>query len=647
PSSIIKNSLAILIISISLIVPGVWVHAQSPLPPQEKTKKKSTEITIKLNQANLNIADDYRDILEQLEKLLFDYQTYFSKYENLGSDICKEGFLTITTNLDEGTYCVDIDRLSYDVTNLRDELRAREKEIKKTSKASKLYRLTKSLRLELEQLDEIIEDDIAEQFEENLESNKLIKAYLLIEKAEENESKQHKIFLSNKELFDELDIHLEIIQAQVDDEENETTMEKDSPETAFVTRGAHVNMKAPAPAFPAPAVYITEKDRAYGINSDKVGMEKEYIDSIFIRSHKLPIFVNNLTGMLKISGWEQDKIVVNYEVEIQSANYQIAKDFINEIEIELYVDKKGAYLNSRIPNISDPSNKIINSYLHVKVPSANKLICDNSYGETIIKNIENKLRLNSNHSDVQLSNIIGGLEAVINKGSIELKNSKGVVDIKSSLSPITISKCNADIEVENAYAPVKVSNSEGALSILNSGKIIIRDHTGLIDIKNNNGMIKIKRLTGSLTAKNSLQPLLISDINGSVSIENINASINVEDIQGILKVSNKFGLISGKHLNGPINLTNQKGEIDIILNEYLKGPSFINADYSLIKLMLSPKSEIFLSARTDGGVIRTGEASQVENHEDISSTQIAYGDGKNPLNITGRDATIIIDEYKR
>ncbi len=660
------------------LMPWQAAFSQAILPPSVDISKDKAK-TLELSRDNLDKAKDLQDVIQQVERLAYDYQSYLGDCD--GSEECektRESLYKMLVNFDVGAYYWTPANLRDDIGELIDMLREHEIALQKAHSDAKLYHLTKSLRQEMQLYDEILKQDICPELRSDTASAEKIQTYLISQMSWTQDQREllKESSLKNKALIDKLKSEIDAQRIAIETSKQLKTQQvyilraldvlKDSlsnlnftvvtpnpPGSAAVWQvpsvpevpAAHATPKPPKPPT-TPKVVVVGSDRTFTSESGVHGASKEYEDSMRVFSQKLPIYINNQTGSLIVTGVDENVVRVSFSVRVSANDDESANRLINDITIDLSSTATGIYVNSHFPAISDPRRNILSSSLEVTVPRSNPIVCESSFGQLEASDLREGLKANTNYSDVSLSNISGEVKLAGKMGRTELDNVSGPINVQNSLGDIVLSDCSGVFELANSYAAIELDDCSGNASIRNSGEVNVSGHKGDLSIDNQNGQVSVSDVIGNVSVKNSYKPVSMTNINGMAKIENVNSSIDMEDIDGMLTAVNKFGSISGRYLNGPLTINSDRGDVAVELNQYLSGPSSITSTNGLINLTLSEDANVLVTALADGGVIRSDYSARVEQGSGSSQTKISVGTAKIPLQVKGTNSTIVINESK-
>ena len=176
-----SNFLTILLLFIAA-VPLKSAEAQTTVLPEPEVVVLQSETGDLLSEASLEAARDYQDFIDRLERLLYDYQYYFSKVEDYHARKYEGILQKMIFEINEGVYCSDIEVVSDDLENLIDDLEEHEDHFRDDVGDPKLYKLARKLRRELEVYYDELHEEILERLAEDITRNRIEK-YLTKERA--------------------------------------------------------------------------------------------------------------------------------------------------------------------------------------------------------------------------------------------------------------------------------------------------------------------------------------------------------------------------------------------------------------------------------------------------------------------------------
>ncbi len=646
------------------------------------SENDNIKIELQLSRSEIQTAEDYQETISKLEFFIRNHLDYFSKYKKFEGLKYQNLLLETLLNLEKGTYCVDVDRLSKDLSKLTKSLKKEERELRKDLSLRKLYKNVYTLRDDIEVINDILTEDIAEELHNLKSSQKAVEIYLHKEWEIKKQEEEHQLKLYELQIQLENGINSFIqIQDSLNFTFDKTQMkellkaeefQKELSEILSIvfsqdglrkTISLTVNTDSllsdviPSPTPPTPPSYPEPPRQDVSSNTqsifpdkkdfeDNKSLSNEFNDSIFVKSSRIPIYIHNQLGNLIVQGWDKNKVVARYSYEVTAGSYYDSKDFLNSITLDMSEEKSGIHITSDIPSLHNTKRQVENSKMILYLPKKNVVNITNSFGKTEISRIKNNVTVTTKNSDVFIKDIIGDIVSVSKYGSTSFKNIIGDLNITSKRGKVDIENALSAIKITGSHTPVNIIDSRGDISLVNSGQIGIYNHIGDIDIINKNGQTTINSLDGDLTLSGSYKPFVISSINGSVDIVNKNSTIDLSEISGESIVMNKNGKIKAYNLQGPIDFSSYGGETYFIIDKSFSGNSIIRSDYGMVNIIVPQQSNIQLKASTEGGSIVSSYKAKIVKDDFLTTTTVGLGDKSKKLQVTGTNTTITIKDRK-
>ncbi len=626
------------ILSIIACCLGIFItqgFAQSPVPTIEDLEDH--ERLIISEEAKL-VAEEYADILKELQELTLDYSKTFSRLRDESSILRIKELNSLVIKLANGQYLDDIDLLTDDLAKVRAKLREQEIETKKKArhlenqdrkKALKAIKLSRSLRGDLEDFDIVLQEDINFR--------------LLNLKSFTNEIQICLTQLSHDDLFlfnESLTSYMMILGDSI---ESVISLEIESHAPFFeVGDVPEVNVHVyPAPEVPAaPSAY--SYSYFYHQKSGEAIATKEFSDSLKVRSSKIPIYINNPTGNIEITGWDKRAIFVTSNIEIVSHSEDEARFISDNTILNLISEDTGIFIELKMPKIKSSHTNINNFQLEIKVPHKNPIIGTSAFGKVHLINLENKINFTSNKSDVFVGDVIGDINITNNMGPMNIEEVEGSIELANNFSPILISECIGDVKASNTYSLIKAIECVGGITISNSGTINLYENIGNVTITNTKGFIEIKDHQGDISAYNSFEPVILEDIFGEVDVVNMRGIIKAEYVNGPLRAVNQFAPIFAYNNEGSLDLSSTRGLIDVILTNVDEGTSSISSEFGEIKLAFPEDIDLAFKSELIGGKIISSFPINKKAKGDTIKGEYIFGDGGSVLQVIGKSSKVIL-----
>ncbi|HEX2897002.1 MAG TPA: hypothetical protein VHP63_03015, partial [candidate division Zixibacteria bacterium] len=557
------------------------------LKAQKMTTKKTlkyskSEITKNLDQEDVEAAEEYAYLLEQLLYLSSDYCRYFDKLDDKSSNENYRMLANLCAKISDKEKYENIHKLLAEIEilkvhlaeredrleELQDKLEDESLESKQAQINAKSLKLTASLREELESLDDQLKRDVVWRVDKNRADQEAIQTYV-------QEIIDDSLISYIKEIAEEYATRVRFVK---DSKGKNTAVVVEVP-GAPAPHAVYVPEVLEIPG--APAVHPTPNPSARGHYAGP-HFYKELKDSIAVSSKDIQIYVTNAIGDLQVTSWANKRVNVNYTVVIAAGDYEEPKEFGDEIDLRIYPKQSKIYIESIVPPMADPKMRVLESRLEIQVPVDNVLYVSNSSGNIGVSDIARSVVVKGSNCNVDLNRIGGNVEISNSSGNINVVKVKGSVVVQNRMGPVNISNCSGSIEVDNSYGNIFVTNCDGNTVIRNTGAITVGDHIGNVEITNRSGIVDVFNLDGNLAAFNSFEPLRVKNITGTAKLVNANANVDATDIDGMASINNRFGQINTASIGGPLYIENKSGDITMLLGKSMSGPSTVVSNGGMI-----------------------------------------------------------------
>jgi len=276
----------ILLASVPLITLAGFAFAQTaPPPPEDMEKHRETRIVVSAKAQE--IAQDYADVLEELDDLTLDYGQVLVQLRTSSVDMQKKLLTKLGARLAGGMYRDNIEVLASDLKETSRKLRKREQDLRTSDR--KAYRVTKSLRRDLEALRVVLLHDVSE----SLSQKDMLRREVTI-CLQENHLELAKMMAELREELQVLGDSVVLVELHQDIPDIPDV--PDIPQTLDLP--FHSNDTSPVyppSSFDTLSVYRTQQSmndvitsRLYGKGSGTIGAIKELADSVLVSSTPVP-----------------------------------------------------------------------------------------------------------------------------------------------------------------------------------------------------------------------------------------------------------------------------------------------------------------------------------------------------------------------
>jgi DUF4097 and DUF4098 domain-containing protein YvlB len=610
--------------------------ATGPARSQSRDSELIDQLRIELDGLSRDMAEEYLDVLDNLQDVLDDYTAYMEEQSDEAQEHRIDGVEVLQRRLKHGDYTDDPEKLLDDIYETIDEIKALESahRAKFNTNSPKCCRLGRSLRKELIITAELIEDYTDQHSLELLQGGEMQK-YL---------AEAIKSLAKLKEAKKLADLDTEEVRAALKALEalgldGRVLVWPD----ALVTPEPRKPVKPPEPPEPPEPPKVVWPDYGRGRRTaDRAGAQHTSQGQVQVTNSSWPILIENPSGDIYVTGTAGKMLSATLTLEVASTTHAKEKEYLDRTLLAVGREGSGYYARVDLPRLSDTRTELLNSVLLVTVPGGNPIECSNSFGQVEIADIQARVSVDGNNSSIKLQRIHANAAVQNSMGPISAEDIEGNLEFETSYAPITIIRCQGGMLLENQYSQIALENCQGKVEINNTGQIDIKDHIGDLSIDNAYGVIDIDDVEGNIFVKNLYQPLNITRLRGSAELENHYAEIKVDEIGGRLTISNTNGPIFGEDLSGPLELSNYYGNVSLVLGRSFKGGSTITNTQGTVKVAFVDQPNIVLSMYTVGGTISSSLPLRVKTQGDAKSAELVLGNGGETLEISGAGSAIII-----
>jgi hypothetical protein len=608
------------ITTIAMLV-GLPLALAAQTAPKQSTRAKAPKAVV-LDPAAQDLADEYADILEQLQNIISDYTDYLA---DIGDKelISAMSFETFNRSFARGIYSDSAGALSKDLNGYETRLASLEKECdqKSSVQSAKACRVIRSLSRGIKSLSDQLSAYLS-HLDENVSSE------------EELERKLKKIAVISEEMARQ---YSEVARKALEKvgrelERSELTLPK-APQSG----------ELPHPPG-KPAVRVLKQVRTG--HPDEVGTQRTSNGVMIVTSFSIPVVITNPNGSIELTGTSGKSIEASLEFEVAAASLSREREIASEMGLKLSCESGRYLVEATAPQLSDPKSRILHNALVVAVPAGLHVECKGAYGDQTISGLTGPVNVSAQYATVDISDCSGGVTVSNSMGSISLSNITGLIQAVNSYGDIQISDCRGDMQITNAYSGIDLSGSRGKVSIQNSGETSVSDQIGPVTIRNQYGKVSVTNVQGEVDIHNAYQTVTVENVTGRAYVENNYSPIRVVSLHGNTKLVNQYALISGEDIRGPLDIVGQGGAIELALNGPLSGPSSIISTYGPVRLEISRSSDLIITARTSFGEISSSLPITVQSEGTTRSAVMRLGRARDSLAIVGTNASIEISDSR-
>lgn len=289
--------------------------------------------------------------------------------------------------------------------------------------------------------------------------------------------------------------------------------------------------------------------------------------------------VDNDGGNVTVTAADTDEIVVTLRKTAWGANDQEAKDELAALRVT--VTQQGDTVTVRY--VRPPQFVVIGSLrstsveVGVTVPARTAATVRTNFGKVSVSGLTGDADLHSDFGDITVVDLIGGLSAGTNSGTVSAKR---------------IRAGDAAIELRSDF-----------------GKVIVEDASAkTVDLDSNSGRLELTDVTasGNVLAKTDFGPITLQGVSGKTyDLKTNSGEISVVGAAGPLTAHTDFGRIAiTEAFSVTLDLKSNSGSIEFG-GSLGKGPHSVRTDFGTVTLALPSDTAATVDLSTDFGKITT------------------------------------------
>lgn len=273
------------------------------------------------------------------------------------------------------------------------------------------------------------------------------------------------------------------------------------------------------------------------------------------------VLISKHTGSLAITGWAEDRLVV----EAGNPNDQAL----------ISIKEEGTTFTVTV--IDSRHHRPVD--LTVKVPkSVNLDVVARGQGNMSLEDVEGATSLDISEGDLTVQNV-GTLTLVMSSGDVHieqvesanLKVKQGDMSLEDVKGAVSVDIGVGDLMVQNAGAltlvmgsgDVHIEQVESANLKVKQGDISLERAQGSVQINSFRSDVSVKEVEGDVSCKSIDGDISISQIQGRVSISTANSEVQLSNIGNDLQISALNGDVQAECIKGHVDISNANGSITL------------------------------------------------------------------------------------
>ncbi|MBT4485079.1 MAG: DUF4097 family beta strand repeat protein [Candidatus Latescibacteria bacterium] len=301
----------------------------------------------------------------------------------------------------------------------------------------------------------------------------------------------------------------------------------------------------------------------------------------------ISVMLDHSYGNINVNKGQNDKIVIKGEKRVSSRDSQLAREFLDAMELQIEERKGRIIIRTYYPQerLSERIRKKIKNFsisYTIEIPENTNLELKNSFGNVDLDNVSGEFSVTNSFGKVtaydlegrtELSNKFGSITAERFTGDTNVSNEHGALTVKQIKGNLVARTSFGSIEVREVEGDAKITNSHGKISAekiggeaeleTTFGKLSCIDVKGKATLRNRHSGVTVRNVHNDVTVVTSFGKVEAEKIKGDLSVENQHSSVKVMNIAGEADVRTTFGRVNIDHVKGNVSVINQHSSIDV------------------------------------------------------------------------------------
>ncbi len=173
-------------------------------------------------------------------------------------------------------------------------------------------------------------------------------------------------------------------------------------------------------------------------------------------------------ALVTIDTWDKNEVFITLELIAKHTDIQTAEKDLESMRYVMKRIKNKIYLRNFLTNKEELSAQVA-SILVVKytifLPNTCPVYIKNHFGEANVAQLKNSLKINSEYSKINLTDIIGVLNISTRFGDLLGQRIEGNMSVTARRSDITLTDIRGHFDIKSQYGAIFISSSDELLDL--------------------------------------------------------------------------------------------------------------------------------------------------------------------------------------
>jgi putative adhesin/cell wall-active antibiotic response 4TMS protein YvqF len=238
---------------------------------------------------------------------------------------------------------------------------------------------------------------------------------------------------------------------------------------------------------------------------------------------KAVIEIPDVRGNIKVTGWDQPKIMVQVKKRVYADNEDEAKARadLNKTTIS---EEGGKY--KIVTSRQDASSKgyRISVELEINVPKDSQVTTNQQRGDVSFAGLVGDQSIDSTRGDIEVAQIVGNVVIAMRRGDLKVNDVTGNADISGRGNDVSLIKIGGNGSVKGEFFSVDFQDVKKQARFLSSRTDLLAD-TVEGDIRLESGNLTVRNIKGPFTVKTRDKDIRIEEVVGPVRVDNSRGNV--------------------------------------------------------------------------------------------------------------------------
>ena len=315
-------------------------------------------------------------------------------------------------------------------------------------------------------------------------------------------------------------------------------------------------------------------------------------------------------GDVHLLGTAGEDALVQADVRVISDDPETARRYADAVDIRSSRTDDALRLTTVCPAERPAAIDGVTVAVSIELPADCHLEIENAFGHLRLEEFSKGLKVQNRYGDITLQNCSGDLEVSNRHGAVSVTGGRGRLWMESSFEPIMVSQFNGDVLAVNQFADISVDQAAGP-----------------VQMETSIGRIRASDIDGSVTVNNRLGEVMVQKVMGDLMLTSSDSRALIEDVLGETHIDNRRGEIRAHQLGGNVVISNDRGDVDLALDQLREKLYRLDSAFGVIRLNLPPNPSAFISAESQYGTIDSDLPLEITRDGSVQFARGKFGQG--------------------